>query len=318
MSTNEKSTHGFILPYVLVYLFVMSAVTAVAFQSYLKTAQDVFSLERRINTDIALKSAEAESVFILLNAKPARTGFELGLSEEVPAKPQTEVESGGSSIDYWNADGAVRRSLLSKVDVCVKLRSIEGLVSLNSGSGMDLIPFLTNSGINKNEADEMIAKMLDYRDSDSKRRFLGAEAVNYKVKRMNPPSNLPYLSFKELTDIMGWGEYFVKNDIRDLVEVATLQKTDGVVSRFVHPSLNYSKKVGSTFDDLMLNAGIVSSQIRLTFIAPCEAGRNSTHRIIEYDLGRNYGDRPFRSYFVYEFTGRNELEINDEFQSVYN
>lgn len=93
--------------------------------------------------------------------------------------------------------------------VKIKVSNESGLVNLNRADASLLSAVFASQGVNKGEALNLAARILDWRDSDDLKRFGGAEAVDYRNAGLSyGPRNSPFETLGELTQVKG-----VTNDI---------------------------------------------------------------------------------------------------------
>jgi len=88
--------------------------------------------------------------------------------------------------------------------IAVSLQDGRGLVNLRTAERTTTEQLLVGYGIPINRTAALIDALEDYVDADSLRRLQGAEADDYKEKKLLPPRNLPLVSTQELQRVYGW------------------------------------------------------------------------------------------------------------------
>lgn len=150
-----------------------------------------------------------------------RVNRAMALAQDVKANQQTQLDlfSARSEILYrlattpFTRDGlgigldAIRlddRPYQAQGETIVRIQDNRGLINLNSADAGQLTRLLAHYGINARETPYLIDALNDYIDSDSLRRFNGAEAKEYELAGLPPPRNSRLITPAELRSVFGW------------------------------------------------------------------------------------------------------------------
>ena len=204
-----EGNEGFVLPYVLAFLLILSLLTITTANRLLKSTSIVSDLQHNTKNELLLHSAETEAVFSLLTGNPVPGGLDINPSSPIPRTIDLSSDALNLSLglellstydasDIWAANGAMRQSVFSDGSVFVELQDVSGLVSLRLYRDEDLLNVLEYLNIGKEEARSLLAKLRDYVDPDQTRQFRGAEDFDYKAKGLPLPTNQP-VSYTHLT-----------------------------------------------------------------------------------------------------------------------
>jgi len=178
-----KLTHnagGFVLPYVLVVILILSIAGSIAMSRMSKMQTVIRAMQNSADVDIAFASAEAEAVWAMVTAEPSNGGFNL----------------------YKNGQKTTFTG-----DVQINLRDSRGFIPINGLSKELIDKFLRAEGFSGTQSRRLTARLLDYIDGDSQRQFQGAEAPEYRLKNLPPPANAPLRHLDELRNVMDWDPF---------------------------------------------------------------------------------------------------------------
>ncbi len=307
MSPHSKSQSGFVLPYVLIVIAIMSIVITLAAGRIQKTSNLFIEIEERSEAKLALASAEAQATYVFLTSVPYIEGVNL-----TPVQGLTLLRVGSeksSENDYtpdvWKASGEDRVVNTNGGDVICEYRDISGFVPLNGSEPKYIEALLTYLGVGTSEKESLTAKLFDYKDVDNSRRFQGAEKAGYRLKNLPSPTNAPLRSFSELSNVMGWNELLEKSGDRKVMSLTTLStETYHMKTTFMNPGFADSidvDEVGSqTSVDSIVRAGLYPTNVgRFTCRLKLRSGDiflQSTE--VEKTIGQLKA--PFNKFLVYE------------------
>ena len=197
---------GFVLVYVLAVVGILSLLTIIA-ASNLQRQQTLLRViaDRNVLSD-RLTQAESIMQFYFLKSPIVSGGLDLS------GRPVNEMELAlGEPLDeteltadlIWSVHDGRRSLVFPDAIVSIVYQDADGLVSLNAADPSVLsVWFETYTNLDMDKAD-FAAKLSDYIDSDSNRRFQGAERAEYRLAGLPSPQNSPIRSFRELQQIYG-------------------------------------------------------------------------------------------------------------------
>jgi len=167
---NQK---GFILLMVIAVLTAASAALAIASFSARLGAKEV-----GVTIDLARAQSAADAVL-------ARAA--LGLGEQ----------------QALYADGRPYNFIIDDVRVTYRLVSHRGLIDLNGANEKLLTTFFIRLDLSRSDAQDMAARILDWRDKDDRAREGGAESRDYQNAGLPPPGNRKFLDVSEMRGVRG-------------------------------------------------------------------------------------------------------------------
>lgn len=206
----RESERGFVLPYVLATIAILSLIAVLGANTLRDAQMNVRKLETHDRLGEALDNAEQVVLDTFLTATLVPDGLYLG-----PRLTQhdTDLELGlierGDAEDQsqeWSARGGLRRVDIGEVPVAVEYRDATGLVSIYNGS-QELVARVVRDGArSEGQAEQLAAKLADFMDMDDERQFSGGERADYRLARMAPPTNSPVRNWEELAAVLDWAE----------------------------------------------------------------------------------------------------------------
>ncbi len=308
----NKAQNGFVLPYVLVAIAILSIAGTIAAQRLQRTSRMILQIQSDANAELAMMSAEAKAIFSVLTAVPIVGGLDLNAqSSAVQASSFYSQSASRENIpsELWSGAGQSRQTETAYGPVVVQYRDGAGLLPLNTAQPELIAKFLIARGIKSETARGMAAKLADYRDPDHHRRFRGGERGDYRLRDQPPPTNSPIRSFAELDAILGWAEPLATLDRRALMDATILSSSiSGMKTIFVSPELRKDLGLLETNFSLALQSDGIeqsiagdrypSNQMRLSFLYRDPSGR-FLKRVVEIERKINSLDRPFRKSEVY-------------------
>jgi len=295
---------GFVLPYVLLVIAILSLSLTLIAQRIQSTSKVIAEIEAQFSGNIALNSAEADTIYALLTSVPAKNGYELN--------PEKEIDLFGSEKerdippDIWPAKGDLRQSITSEGTVIVKLRDGSGFVPVNNIDEEAILALTRSFGVSKKVQKSLTAKLLDYIDEDSHRQFLGGERADYRLRQMSPPTNASLRRLGELSNIMEWNGILDEIGYKAVLDRVTLNpKVKTVKKNFIEPSfekqleIEFSKS-GDVYDILRLD-NYPTDVIRLTLYHRNVEGK-IMRRKTEVDKTIALFKKPFARQLLYQDT----------------
>lgn len=214
---------GYVLPYVLGVILMLSVVTSIT-ASYLSDSTDVmFSIEQRSRTERALDSAQSSIEYALFNATPIANGLDMSGSSSRLSNFLGQGQEDLESQDLWRMNGEWRYVETNEGPVYVRVWDASGLVSLNTGSAATIAILLESLGIDRADAEGLVAKLQDYYDLGNLRRFQGAERAEYRLNSLPPPTNRSVRHHSELFKILDWDEALSDVEMTELIRYSTIQ-----------------------------------------------------------------------------------------------
>lgn len=316
---TPNPSRGFVLPYVLVVIAVLAVAGTIAATRLQSTTQTLGAVQAKSKAERMMDSAEATAVFALLAGNAVPGGYDLNPDSVL------QTEFGPMSVDgrmldprtasritkdIWSAAGGLRRVQTAEGPVIVHLQDTMGLPSLAKPMSPYLRTVLTYAGANPREIDGLVNALADYMDIDNDRRANGAEASEYNLRRMPPPTNSPLRSYAELSSVHGWAEAMQSLDMRRVKEMSTLQPVDYRV-QFAQPShaqilgIASNSLLNNNFEMLLdgvgLSGSMPSGALRLSFWAPRGDGQWDK-RVIEIVRQTGHITKPYRRLWVLDTT----------------
>ncbi|HHL42267.1 MAG TPA: hypothetical protein ENJ42_01495 [Hellea balneolensis] len=304
-----KRNTGFVLPFVLVSIAILSLATVIAMQRLSNSTQVVSNFKSKSTADLAFSSAQNQVLYAVLSAEPVEGG--LHLRPPPAALDPFARKRSPDTVDaknYWRADGGVKTFETAFGTVQVIYFDTGAFVSLNTAPAQDIVNLLRYHGLKPDAARQAAARLIDYRDADNIRLFRGAERPDYRLHKLPGPANSTLRSFEELSSVMGWGEIINKIGLYDLQQTATLNPRGYLKTRFVAPSLRAA--LGLNVQSSVLGGKGSRFADRNNDTYPSKRGRfilqftGSTgikfEKAIEIDRRINSLEKPFRVYLVYD------------------
>ncbi len=336
-SINSKPDAGFVLPYVLVVIFILALASTIAVRSINASGQVVTALNDDVFADQRLASAEAQSLYIYLSSAPVKGGIDTSHTpwtgdDILDGFDVSRLAKGA----LWTAGGGRRVLRTPNGDVDVTYRDVSGLVLLNGSNPKMMEDLLHGLGLKKTDAKIASAKLGDYIDTDRNRRFRGGERSDYRLKRKAPPANGPIRAIEEVYRILDWDALItpkVFNQLRRLTTLTT--KTSYYRKKFLDAELGkllglddqdntFGKIAGPTIDfvdEASFSIETPTKLGRFTFSTPKGNGQTKI-RVVEYERLASAPGRPFRRHVVFEETGnvsdnRTARDTGENFTPVF-
>jgi len=326
---------GFVLPYVLIVISILALAGSIAALRLQSTTKILTSIQASERTSRMMDNAENVAIFALMAGNAVQGGYDLNPKSLIQSefglinafgRPVNPGRADKFVPDLWEVYGGLRKVRSSEGDVIISLQDVSGLPSLNTPLHISFDPILKLVGTTTRESGQLQQALADYIDFDNDRRPQGAEAADYRLRNMSPPSNSPLRSYAELSSVLGWDDVFNHVDIRVLKERTTLQANAGYRSVFDkrgqsdQSNSNESSLLSNDFDPLfdgaVARSTVPTGHMRLTFWAQRQMGPDAglwDKRIIEISRQAEHISAPYTRHWVMEMTVLEEqAEFNAE------
>mgnify|MGYP003625881911 FL=1 len=303
---------GFVLPYVLAVVAILSLLTALGAEALLRSQGSIGEMADRNSLVWALDEAEAGATQVFLTRPMVSGGLDLSNravdeSELMMGEPLSE--EGLKEDDVWSATGGIRQTVIGENVVEIAYQDADGLISLNSADLPVLGAWLQSIIGDREEARMLSARIADYRDADSMRQFLGGERADYRLARLPSPSNSNFRSFEEIGQVYGFAQK--RSVARDAFINATLFSTSGmprkagipaqllpVIAAFTGNLVGYSDDLVET---QLIDSRFPSERAQFVLTATSPDARFGLRRVIEIERTAGAADQPFTRRCVAEY-----------------
>ena len=308
---HDGYNEGFVLPYVILVIAILSISTILLGERLQSVTQNISVIESEFDIELALLNAESEATYAILTGKPKDFALDINpLTPEITLLDILADENLQKDVsippDLWSVIGGVRRANQGNQPVAVHLQDVSGLIPLNFDTDM-VEKFLISSGFSKNKARALSAKLNDYVDPDNKRQFLGAERSDYRLRRRAAPSNSSLRNFDELLNVLGWEEVFDDLDLYRFMDMTSLHSGRGLIESFMPPELLEVAESGPAklddrfgFDEIFASTEEPSGAYRLSLWV--NSGGRYKKRVLEINKQSSNFISPFKRVLVYERT----------------
>ena len=339
MSVSSRSGEsGFVLPYVLVVIAVLSIVTLIAADRLQRSVKALDTLQAQSRNEVLLASAESEALYSLMTGTTVEGGIDINPESLIRTEFGYIGKNGEilneqdvrdvSEPDVWGASGEVRYSDVGQETqqnqrlVYVALQDLSGVISLSNGSEENLQQLFGSLGVSAEDARSLLAKLRDYSDADNNRTFRGAERADYRMKNKALPANSPLRNHEELSRILNWDSTLAEWDLSELKSLTTILPTNPLREIYLLPELSEIVEFSSGEEEqaggidfleaISALSKDASNDTRLIFWVEKEGGLY-TKRVVDVKRTSASLDVPFRKYWVDETTVFNEdLAFSDK------
>lgn len=310
-SLHFRNQDGFVVPYVLAVILVVSLLTAWGANS-LQLSQEAFIRIDQTERQLwAMDVTEEKFLKVYLGATMVSHGIDISgreVDETALALGDPLPEEGLTPEDVWNATRGLKMLEWNGRQIAAFYQDADALLSLNSADLSYVSRWLKSAGYSAPE--DMAAKLGDYRDADNIRQFRGAERSEYRLLQKPPPSNSHLRSLSEANQILGWGSFTSKLNIADLLQLtlffsASTPRLDGapesLKARLLLPS---DARQFLSQDDLndaeLFMSKFPSSRAQLTLVEQAGDRENVWVRIVEIERTGGAPDRAFVRRLIWE------------------
>lgn len=303
---------GFALPLVLVAIASLAIITLVGYRAVTGAAAIVATIQDNASAEQGLFTAEAEAAFTFLTSSAVSRGIATGGADISESQDEGNGRSTLSDDQIWQANGATRRSTLGQKTTLVSYFDAAGFAPIERLRTDDLAALLLAAGFDGNDAEQVAARIADFQDGDTNRRFRGAEHADYRLFGVSPPTNSPLRSVGELAAVLGYADLAPASSWDFILEHT---RFGGVSSQF-KPLLGPPAMAG-LFDidedaqiapDPISDYGSEDSQptetARFLLAHRGEAGL-TRKRAVEIMRTASAPDKPFRRIWIYD-------KVNDD------
>lgn len=290
----DASQRGAALPLVLVVIALLSFMTATSFTMLERSSAEFTRFVDRGRAEIALRSAEAEATYAYLTGAPTINGLSFPVETgEAPTSLRDQIDATRRStrrddeVPVWPGDGSWRRPTFSE-PVAISYRDGAGLFPIVGANEPMVALFLRRTGLPRDDAESIAAKIVDYVDADNVRRFRGGERSDYRLQLKPPPTNSPLRAAEELPQVLGFDRVppAVRDRIRDNATflVYTQSMKPAVATPLIRPLVE-AQESESTLSEFAAGDRFPGLVARFTLAA--EAGGAIMLRVV--DVQRNIG-----------------------------
>ena len=312
---TQGNDSGFVLPYILIVIGILSLSLILISERIQKTSGLIMDMHARFASNLALNTAEAEAIYAVMTASPTQFGLEMNPRDLIAILEDNSERT--EEADVWHANGGLRQTLTSSGGVIIEYRDGSGLVSVNTADEETLRELVRSLGVQSQKQAALIAKLKDYLDPDSRRRHLGAERSDYRLRQLPSPSNGSIRKVEELGNILGWRQFLINGDKKRLSDRITVnQKIYSMKKQFVdqdHFDIERLNQSNISDENNLLARSVFPTDIsRLSFFYRSEAG-DVARRTIEIDKTISVFQKPFTRQLVYQDiipTNKIEIEIS--------
>lgn len=299
---SRQKDGGFVLPYVLVVIAIMSVSLMLIAQRVQNTSQLLEAMDAQFSANLAINSAQSEAIYALLTAVPAVNGYELNPEGETDVFSNRKERV--NPIDVWRADGGIRQTDTAYGVVLTEFRDGSGFIPINGIERENLLALTRSFEVSDQKQLSLVAKLLDYIDEDVRRQFRGGERADYRLRQMSPPTNASLRKVAELNNVMEWKPIMDKIGYRGMVDRVTLNpRIRAMKKAFIEPYLleqfDFTQSNLRPIDDLLFLDNYPTDVARLTFYYRTHEGK-IIRRKIELDKTIAFLDRPFLKVFLYQ------------------
>ena len=306
---------GFALPLALVAIALLSIITLAGYRAVSAATAVTLAFQENMQTELAFFSAEAESAFVFLTSPPITDGILTANSQSVEGYDALDLALGIVDIDtellqaveYWRADGQVRISETQSIPVKVTYHDAAGFAPIALLPEEKVAAMFAAAGFDSESALRFAARIGDFQDADSRRRFRGAEATDYRLYGASAPTNSPLRVSGEMASVLGFADMAT---IESWDFFVTNVQYGGVISQF-KPHFGPTA-IATLFDDSVdevIVTGLLDGYIDdsrhpsgtarflLTFRLQSGMTRKRAMEIMRTAVAP---DRPFRRIWLYD------------------
>jgi len=303
--TYDQSPHdGFVVPYVLTAILVLSLITVFAMNHLSKAVRVSKLIELAQVESQRIDGTQNKLLYILLTATPMQDGYDLGggiygEEKEFGARdlPENYIK------DVWVPNGTWR----AIDDVYVSLQDEAGLVPINTANEDVLRDLFELAGASSVASRALSAELSDYIDYDFDVRPGGAERIQYRHAKLSEPPNEALRNWVEIKQLRSWSDYQGEIDFEFLQTMTTLKDVQfGISVKYAAIPLaalveqQQSNRSSGISDALGLNAALESrpsDRVRVTIVS---LGEYPFMRQVSIWRSISHVEKPFQTMLVFE------------------
>jgi len=303
----DRQQSGFVLPFVLLTIAVVSLVATSTYLSLSKSTSLLINLQNRTAVEIALMSAEAETVFAFTTGTAGADGLQLPVpGTAAPTAADLLTGGSGAPLDpamIWSPDGTIRQSSTNGLPILVGYRDASGLAPINRLDEEKLAGLMVLAGFEGEDALKVAAELADFIDTDVIRRVRGAERSDYRLFQKSPPPDSPLRRLAEIQGLLSLPDQLGEAFWQAMTALTTLNPNSFSMNAAFAPA----PLVGPVVEDDEFSSGFGGTTMRPTnlarffFLSPDLArGKGGFVRIIEIEKVVNAAPDPVRRTLVTE------------------
>jgi len=313
MQRAHSFQSGFVLPSVLAYIAAFTLVILIAAGSLERSRAIAISLDQSARLATALDSAEARAIFTFLTSRPVPGGIDTSGRSTSAEDLLLGVDTGNAGdplepANVWSASEGIRLMSASPVRTWAIYQDVSGLLSLNTTDADLLAGLLEQFDVRKDDAATMAARLADYQDDDNLRRPLGAERADYRLRKMDPPSNAPLRTPAELGQVLGWEGFRPSGELAflSIVTSAPTQNAPratfapGAVRELVASRLASIMKNEDLLTEAMQSSLLPTDRARFILVAQDDVDGLYRVRLVEIQRQPTASARPYTRLLISE------------------
>jgi hypothetical protein len=167
-----------------------------------KNVEQAIAAKDTLSIKLDLLSTEATLLYLLSSNRVNHRGFILDERQRFSQQYPEELPNSGDG-ELWVTDQAYA----GRGSTVFSVQDETGLVSINMPATQHFSTLLEFAGINRNDAAGLIARIIDYIDSNSELSLNGAERFDYERTGQPPPANWLFSTPLEARYVLGFDEY---------------------------------------------------------------------------------------------------------------
>lgn len=229
---GRADSGGFVLVAVLVALVVITLLAAAVATESERAVREARENAEAFEGEVAMASTRDTVLFMLATQRQTFAGLTVdrkvtwSAGKATANRPTDEDEFGGlpPPLPVGNEIRLDGRPYLGLNGARFALQDDGGLFSPNWTFELYRPGFMTLLGVPAPQWPELEAKRLDYQDPDQLYRLGGAEAEQYREKKMPPPTDRTLLTPLEIRRIMDWDKALAGRDDSALMSLLTVSR----------------------------------------------------------------------------------------------
>lgn len=318
VNTQKRREGGFVLPYVLVTIAILSIASLIALERLSAANAMVASFQGRSSAEAAFANVENQLLYVVLSAEPVEGGLHVFPPQTSGADPNLSRRKALVPKDkFWSAKAQPRVFKTPYGPVSVTYRDSGAFVPLNTAPMQDIAKTLQILGVGPDASRQAAARLIDYRDSDNMRSFRGAERADYRLHKLSGPANSPLRDYAELRQILGWDKIVKTVGLDRIMRLTTLDPKGYLkqiyMDEFLISALGLANsvagasRVGASIDE---RAQDKYPSDRGRFVLRYKAPNGEIlEKAIEIERRINQLGQPFRKYLVYDTIVRTQSDV---------